>query len=154
MSSRPSIERRIALVALGSEGGATRYAAVELDADDAETGRTVLTGAELPDWVARQERDARPRWIIRSAREIYPILLAAGVQIGRSHDLLLCHAILRDTDTVARPLAPSPAWVRRDPVDERVVELRVDGEPAVVEPLDQMRLPQRAVPVQERPVPA
>jgi len=149
VSSRPSIERRIALVALGSEGGATRYAAVELDADDAETGRTVLTGAELPDWVARQERDARPRWIIRSAREIYPILLAAGVQIGRSHDLLLCHAILRDTDTVARPLAPSPAWVRRDPVDEAPALFDLadggDVDDPVTDLLDQYREQRRVL---------
>ncbi|WP_311417348.1 bifunctional 3'-5' exonuclease/DNA polymerase, partial [Microbacterium sp. ISL-103] len=94
------------------------YTAVELDADDQEISRVDLRVADLPTWVAAQEADTPPRWVIRSARDIYPLLLDSGVLIGRSHDLLLCHAILRDTDKVARPLAPSAAWVRREPVAE------------------------------------
>ena len=38
---------------------------------------------------------------------------------------------------------------RRDAVDQRVVRLEVDGEPAVVEALDQVHLPQRTVPVEQ-----
>lgn len=114
MTASPPAERHIALVA----SGAGRYAAVELDENDAERHRDVLTSAELPGWVAEADAVEQTRWIIRSAREIYALLLNEGVRLNRTHDLLLCHAILRDTDSVARPLAPSPAWVRREPTDD------------------------------------
>ncbi len=145
MNSRPQTERRVALVAARSGG----YTAVELDADDAEARRSELSASEMPAWVAAQERDDPPRWVIRSARETYPVLLAAGVLLGRSHDLVLCHAILRDTDKVARPLAPSASWVRREPVDEapalfEVVEQH-DSDDPVAEALDQYREQRRVL---------
>lgn len=124
MSSRQRPERRIVLVAARAGG----YTAVELDDADSERRRFDLSVAQMPQWVAEQEKESAPRWVIRSAREIYPVLLDAGVVIGRSHDLLLCHAILRDTDTVPRPLAPSAAWVRRDPVDEAPALFDVVGQ--------------------------
>lgn len=124
MSSRQRPERRIVLVAARAGG----YTAVELDDADSERRRFDLPAARMPQWVAEQEKESAPRWVIRSAREIYPVLLDAGVVIGRSHDLLLCHAILRDTDTVPRPLAPSAAWVRRDPVDEAPALFDVVGQ--------------------------
>jgi len=114
VNSRQQTECRVVLVAARSGG----YTAVELDADDAEAHRFDLSASEMPAWVAAQERANSPRWVIRSAREIYPVLLDAGVMLARSHDLLLCHAILRHTDKVPRPLAPSSSWVRREPVDE------------------------------------
>jgi DNA polymerase-1 len=145
VNSRPQTERRVALVAARSGG----YTAVELDADDAEARRSELSASEMPAWVAAQERDDPPRWVIRSARETYPVLLAAGVLLGRSHDLVLCHAILRDTDKVARPLAPSASWVRREPVDEapalfEVVEQH-DSDDPVAEALDQYREQRRVL---------
>lgn len=114
MSVRRADERRVALLPTASGS----HAAIELTPDGEELERTDLAPADLIEWVAARERDDAPRWVIRSAREVYPLLLDAGVTITRSHDLLLCHAILRDTDRVARPLAPSAEWVRRDPVDE------------------------------------
>src|SRR5690606_26420986 len=74
-----------------------------------------LSRAEFIEWVREFEAERSPRWVFRSAKEIYPHLLAAGVILVRSHDLLLCHAILRDTDTVARPVAPSTQWIPRAP---------------------------------------
>jgi DNA polymerase-1 len=113
MTAAPPAERRIALIASGAGG----YTAVELDEDDAEVRRDVVAAAELSGWVAEADAAVQTRWIIRSAREIYATLLADGVILNRTHDLLLCHAILRDTDAVARPLAPAQAWVRREPTD-------------------------------------
>lgn len=131
---------------MGASGG---FTAVELDADDAETTRVALAPAQMPTWVAEQERVDPPRWVIRSAREIYPALLAAGVLLGRSHDLVLCHAILRDTDTVPRPLAPSASWVRREPVDEAPALFEVieqsDSHDPVADALDQYREQRRVL---------
>ncbi len=42
---------------------------------------------------------------------------------------------------------------RRDAVDHRVVDLGVDRDPAVLQALDDVHLPQRSVPVQQRAVP-
>ncbi|PVE95552.1 bifunctional 3'-5' exonuclease/DNA polymerase [Microbacterium sp. TPD7012] len=149
MSRSTSQGRRIALIDLGDG----QYLAVELDDEGGERSRAPLAGTELLTWVADLEKTAAPRWIIRSAREIYPMLLAGGVRLGRTHDLLLCHAILRDTDAVARPLAPSSAWVRREPTDAApalfdVVEQGRADDP-VAEVLEQFRA-QRRVIEQER----
>ena len=149
MSATPSPGRRIALVTLD----AGRYAAVELGETGDEVTRATLSGPELVSWVAERERSEAPRWIIRSARDIYPMLLDGGVRLGRTHDLLLCHAILRDTDKVARPLPPSAAWIRREPTDAPpalfdVAEQNDAGDP-VAEMLDQFRA-QRRVIEQER----
>ncbi|MCI1018262.1 bifunctional 3'-5' exonuclease/DNA polymerase [Microbacterium sp. C5A9] len=133
------------LLAVGRDG----YTAIELDQDDSERSRVDLPAAEMPDWVAAQERANPPRWVIRSAREIYPVLLERRVLLGRSHDLLLCHAILRDTDKVARPLAPSSSWVRRDPVDDTPTLFDVvdqgDADDPVAEALDQYREQRRVL---------
>jgi DNA polymerase-1 len=103
-----------ARILLASAGGGD-FLAVELDADGAERDRVEISGSDLVEWVREVERDTAPRWVIRSARELYARLLAAGVVLTRAHDLLLCHAILRDTDRVARPLAPSADWLPREP---------------------------------------
>ena len=95
--------------------------------DGTELGRTVIAAEDVADWVLRTEEAERPRWVIRSAREMYPRLLASGVRLTRTHDLLLCHAILRDTDVVARPLAPSTDWLPREPTE---------GEPALFDAVD------------------
>ncbi len=133
--------------------GAGRYAAVELDEVAEEISRLTMSGPELVSWVADLEGSEAPRWIIRSARDIYPMLLDGGVRLGRTHDLLLCHAILRDTDKVARPLPPSAAWIRREPTDAPPALFDVaeqdDAEDPVAEVLDQFRA-QRRVIEQER----
>ncbi|MGM7696750.1 bifunctional 3'-5' exonuclease/DNA polymerase [Microbacterium sp. A84] len=95
--------------------GSGDFLTVEFDGEGTEINRTSLLRADLVGWVRDIESARAPRWVIRSAREIYPRLLAEGVQLARTHDLLLCHAILRDTDRVARPLAPSSAWLPREP---------------------------------------
>ncbi|GAB3599377.1 bifunctional 3'-5' exonuclease/DNA polymerase [Microbacterium tumbae] len=84
--------------------------AVELSAEGTETGRRALPRAEAPDWLRAVEADDAPRWVIRSARELYPRLLADGVVLSRAHDLVLCHAILRDTVLVADPLQADERW--------------------------------------------
>ncbi|GGD77559.1 bifunctional 3'-5' exonuclease/DNA polymerase [Microbacterium murale] len=99
---------------LASVGGGDFFA-IELDPDGEERERVELAGSDLVDWVRDIEQHRSPRWVIRSARELYPRLLAAGVFLTRAHDLLLCHAILRDTDRVARPLVPSEDWLPREP---------------------------------------
>jgi DNA polymerase-1 len=71
VTGKPSTERRVALLAVGRRG----YTAIELDADDSELSRVELSVSEMPGWVAVQESTAPPRWVIRSAREIYPLLL-------------------------------------------------------------------------------
>ncbi|MBG6239284.1 DNA polymerase-1 [Mycetocola sp. CAN_C7] len=44
--------------------------------------------------IARRERD-RPRWVWSDTTLWYPMLLESGVAVERSHDLRLCHRILR-----------------------------------------------------------
>ena len=109
----PPPDSRILLAAVG----AGDVVAIEFGPDDSELTRTTLHSGDVAEWVRETEAARSPRWVIRSAREIYPRLLSAGVLLVRTHDLLLCHAILRDTDAVARPLAPSEQWVPRAPDD-------------------------------------
>lgn len=145
MTASPPAERRIALVTSG--GGS--YTAVTLGEDDTEQHRDVLTSAELAPWVAAADASEQTRWIIRSAREVYAVLLSEGIRLNRTHDLLLCHAILRDTDSVARPLAPSPFWVRREPTEEAPSLFDVihdsSADDPVAEMLDQYREQRRVM---------
>lgn len=104
----PGAERRIALISVGSQG----FVAIELDADDEEKARTRLRAEDLAEWVASIEARDKPRWIIRAAGGVYSELLRDGVRITRSHDLVLCHAILRDTASVPTPLPASSGWER------------------------------------------
>ena len=101
-----SAERRIALVETGDA-----HIAVELDAEGTELGRRTLARDDAHVWIASVEETSSPRWVIRSAREVYPRLLHAGARLGRTHDLVLCHAILRDTALLAEPLAASRLWM-------------------------------------------
>jgi DNA polymerase-1 len=111
VSRRAAGDSRILLALTDSEVAV----AVRVDGEGAEVERHEIPSRDLVDWVRNLEETERPRWVIRSAREIYPRFLEAGVQLTRTHDLMLCHAILRDTDIAARPLAPSPDWVPGDP---------------------------------------
>ncbi|MGP6171995.1 bifunctional 3'-5' exonuclease/DNA polymerase [Microbacterium sp. A204] len=111
MSRRAAGDSRILLALTDSEGAV----AIRVDSVGSELERFDLTSREFFDWIRAVEEAERPRWVIRSARDVYPRFLAAGVQLTRAHDLMLCHAILRDTDVVARPLAPSADWIPGEP---------------------------------------
>ncbi|WP_144872630.1 bifunctional 3'-5' exonuclease/DNA polymerase [Microbacterium sp. 1.5R] len=146
MTSRRTPERRIVLARENPRG----WTAVELDDAGEERHRHTLGDDAVAAWVAAEEREDTPRWIIRTAREVYAPLLAMGVRLTRTHDLLLCHAILRDTDQVARPLAPSPEWVRQDPVVEDAPSLfdaleQPTSADSVAALLDQFRLQRRVI---------
>lgn len=145
MSTARAAERRVALL----DDGSGDVVAVDLADDDTEISRRIVRAADLAGWVRSLEAHDAPRWILRSARDICPRLLDAGVVIGRSHDLLLCHAILRDTASVARPLPAASAWERREATDEAPALFDVDltgsrGEP-VDEALEQYRAQRRVI---------
>lgn len=114
-------DRRIALVPL-LDGA---VAAIEFSDADDEIDRQTLSAEDFPGWVhdAENEPQGAPRWILGSARELYPRLLAAGITLTRSYDLTLCHAILRDTTAVPRPLAPNLDWIAELPSEERAPAL-------------------------------
>ncbi|GAA4482765.1 bifunctional 3'-5' exonuclease/DNA polymerase [Microbacterium panaciterrae] len=101
---------------LGRGGSGESWSAVQLDGAGVELGRESIAPQDLASTVAVWEASARPRWILRSLRDVYPPLLAAGVRIHRAHDLLLCHAILRDTASLAVPVPASGRWIRVDPL--------------------------------------
>ncbi|WP_309102711.1 bifunctional 3'-5' exonuclease/DNA polymerase [Microbacterium sp.] len=139
----PREERRIALV----ESGPGRFTAIDVDEAGRERQWVTVERSVLAEWVRDAERD-NPRWIIRSAREIYPGLLSAGARMTRTHDLMLSHAILRDTAAVPHPLPPSSDWTSREPIAEApalfdVVE-RAAADP-VAEVLDQYRAQRQVI---------
>ncbi|KJL19662.1 DNA polymerase I, thermostable [Microbacterium oxydans] len=139
------VERRIALISVGAQ----EYVAVELDGDDAELNRTPLRAAELAEWVRSVDDSDAPRWIMRSAAETYAFLLDHGVRLTRSHDLVLCHAILRDTASVEHQLPASPEWGRREPTAAAPslfdVFDDVGGDDAIAATLDQYRAQRRVI---------
>lgn len=139
------VERRIALIPVGAH----EYVAVELDGNDEEQDRTSLRTDDLPDWVRTAEASDAPRWIMRTAAETYALLLGAGVRITRSHDLVLCHAILRDTSSVPTPLPASQEWEWREPTVAAPslfdVFDEVGGEDAIAATLDQYRAQRRVI---------
>lgn len=141
MSARTA-DRRVALL----ESSPGSFVAVELDEAGAELARTALDAGALAAWVRDAEETESPRWILRSAREIYPRLLDAGVRLSRTHDLMLCHAILRDTATVAHPLPASDEWRPREAVVEAPALFDVVEQPAedpVESALEQYRAQRR-----------
>lgn len=111
MSARPADDSLILLAATTSG----TFLGIRVDAQGHEQDRVDLAPHALTDWVRRTEESEHPRWVLRSTREIYPALLSEGVSFTRAHDLVLCHAILRDTDIVARPLPPDERWLARIP---------------------------------------
>lgn len=133
-------EQRVLLLSVG----AGRFAAVEITAEGSAGERRDLSESELVEWVSRRERAQSPRWVIRTANEIYPRLLSAGVRLGRTHDLVLCHAILRDTALVPHPLAPSADWARREAVVEAPALFDAFDESVDEDPVDQALAEYRA----------
>ncbi|MGF2947941.1 bifunctional 3'-5' exonuclease/DNA polymerase [Microbacterium alcoholitolerans] len=77
----------------------------------------VVSDDDLVRRVRALEEALAPRWTVRTLRAFYPPLLAAGVRLRRAHDLMLCHAILRDTASLDPALEPSALWVRTEQVD-------------------------------------
>lgn len=102
----------LVLVRDGAEPGVV----VLQDADD--DGRSlgeVTVPAEALSGVVREREAAHPRWVWDDTARRYPPLLAAGVRVERSHDLRLCHAILRGSAFCAGSeiaSAPRGAWDR------------------------------------------
>ncbi|WP_244929017.1 bifunctional 3'-5' exonuclease/DNA polymerase [Nocardioides sp. W7] len=108
---------------------------------DGDLERT-LTLADLPAYVGAREAGA-PRWVWDDTARWYPPLLAAGVRVGRCHDLRLGHHLLRRAPAVeVRLLAgeQSEHWDRLGPstpsdpglfaVDDAAEHLRADLEDA------------------------
>ncbi len=79
-------------VAPGASGGALLC---ELAADGARVGEPVMV-PDLAEAVARYERsaDGTVRWVWSRAADHYPVLLRAGVRIGRCHDAALAERLL------------------------------------------------------------
>jgi len=89
---------------------------------DAEPVLSRVPDDALATRVGEIEAQLSPRWTVRSLRTFYPPLLAAGVRLRRAHDLLLCHAILRDTASLPEPVPASRHWVRTDDVEDAVAQ--------------------------------
>lgn len=126
-------------VVLGRSDRPEHWCLVSFGADGAEQGMRELPAAGLHAAIAAIEETAHPRWVVRSLRDVYPPLLAAGIRIRRAHDLLLCHAILRDTASLAEAVPPSPRWIRVDPLGgSAAAPALFDLHDVAVSPADQV----------------
>ncbi|GAA5087617.1 bifunctional 3'-5' exonuclease/DNA polymerase [Thermocatellispora tengchongensis] len=65
-------------------------------ADPAGGGGELRPGGHVADLAAavREREGDRPRWVWADAGEVYPGLLAAGVRLGRCHDIALTEGLL------------------------------------------------------------
>lgn len=102
-------------IVLGRSSRPAHWCLAALGEGGEEQSVREIPTSELHSVIAEIEDRAHPRWVVRSLRDAYPPLLAAGIRIRRAHDLLLCHAILRDTASLADPVPASPRWTRTDP---------------------------------------
>lgn len=93
-----------------------------LDSPSAELRSERISDDAFPDRIRALEAELAPRWTVRTLRSFYPPLLAHGIRLRRARDLVLCHAILRDTAVLARPLPASAVWVRTDDTAETIVQ--------------------------------
>lgn len=93
-----------------------------LDSPSAEPRTEHVADVALPGRIRALEDQLAPRWTVRSLRGFYPPLLAAGIRLRRAHDLVLCHAILRDTAALTHPLSASALWLRSEDTGETVVQ--------------------------------
>ena len=118
----------------GGVAGGHHNGVVEVIIGDDEGGRVALFDPErgpAPFAVVRSDelagvvRDldaaSQPRWVWEETRRWYPALLAAGVRIGRCHDLRLCAAIL-DRSVITEGVRasgrfPRPAWLPPGPAE-------------------------------------
>ena len=98
---------RVAVVA--AEGGGLLQAVAE---DGTPQGPPEPV-RDLPAAVAERERAGRPRWVWAATAEPYPALLAAGVRVGRCHDLALTEGVLVAADgRWGEPRSLPAAWAR------------------------------------------
>ena len=107
-------------IVLGRSARAGHWCLRAYGEEGVEQDAREVPAAALHALIRALEDQAHPRWVVRSLREVYPALLAAGIRIRRAHDLLLCHAILRDTASLADPVPASSRWLRVDPSAVRV----------------------------------
>jgi DNA polymerase-1 len=88
-----------------------RATLTEVDAAGTVLATQQFSHSELLGEVARREA-THPRWVWDDSSQWYPVLLRAGLAVERSHDLRLCHNILRlaeaARDTPLARAAPSP----------------------------------------------
>nr|WP_240687364.1 bifunctional 3'-5' exonuclease/DNA polymerase [Amycolatopsis suaedae] len=97
----------------------------------------VLDTAELVRRVAELEREHRPRWILPSAAQVYPVLLRAGVRLHRCHDIALTEGLLLAAEgRSGEPRSLAAAWARaHDRVPpEDPPEPAGDDQPALFDP--------------------
>ncbi|UJP11112.1 bifunctional 3'-5' exonuclease/DNA polymerase [Microbacterium sp. KUDC0406] len=137
MNRTDATSPRPAAVVLGrhTDGGCVL---VLCDGAGEELGREVCVPDDLAAAVARWERTS-PLWVVRTLRDAYPPLLAAGIRLRRAHDLLLCHAILRDTASLAEPLPASRRWIRAASAEPRPQALfEVDAGAAPDDEIDEL----------------
>ena len=112
------------------------------DGDAGPDAGRELDLADLAAYVRTREADA-PRWVWDDTARWYPALLAAGVRVGRCHDLRLGHRLLRRAPAVDGRLLDgeqSEHWDRLRPtttsdpvlfpVDDTTEHLRADLEDA------------------------
>jgi len=111
---------RIAVTATADGGGLLRPLA-----DDGSPAGPPRRVADLGAAVAERERADRPRWVWASTAVLYPRLLAAGVRVGRCHDVELVERLLL-----------GHAGRHGEPSSARAAWARLRGEPVPAAPLD------------------
>jgi DNA polymerase I len=124
----------VLVVAVPTWGGAGRLR--ELD-DAGRPAAPVEEVADLAAAVAARERAGAPRWLLPSAEQAYPPLLAAGARVGRCHDLALTEALLLGhAGQWGAPRSLAAGWARLHglpvPADAPVPSREV--QPALFEP--------------------
>ena len=90
-----SRENGSVFVVLSASPSGVRIDELDESGEHAAESRTV-TRAALPGVVTKLE-SRHPRWVWDDTTTWYPPLLRTGVRVRRSHDLRLCHAILRNS---------------------------------------------------------
>jgi DNA polymerase I len=92
MSGVRTIMSRV-MVAVVTTGDGHRGAVVEVRPDGSPAG-PVAAVADVVGFVRDRERAGEVRWLWPSTADLYPILLRAGVRVGRCHDHELVEALL------------------------------------------------------------
>lgn len=82
--------------------------------DDGVPAGPVEAAAELGPALLRWEQSQSPRWLWASTAAIYPRALAAGVRVGRCHDVELTEALLLGHEgRWGEPRSVAAMWARR-----------------------------------------